>query len=576
MSAGAQPGDAVVLTAVTCGARQAGDAVILRPCGLWSVVRPRRPRETGVRWEFARRLLRPIQSGWNQPRPVRPVVSIAWGANAEKADRAYRTFWVQWRQNTARDHAAALPWDRFRTRPSKAVQAPWVQWRPDTAHDRTSELPWGRFETRIDHGAQIPWGILRGKDKQVVFPMAWGTLTVRDSVREALWKTGTPHDDGKRLPWGPSGRRASRTLIVTWHPEPPGGEDGIPCPGAWVVVQVRRVYRVHNDAVVVRLPDREILPVTDLTISTDADSWCWALSATLFGPGAQALIEPVTAGDPVILEAAVNAHVWQFVIDAATHSKRFGQDSVSVRGRSRSALLAAPWVVPESGSQPDPYTANQLGEQVLDLTGWGLQWDLVDWLVPGGLLSYNGTPIERLAQLVKPVDGCLYTDPAASLITAYPRYPTASWTWEQETADLAIPAAALLAWQREPDNRPIRNGVYVSGTQAGVLANIKITGTAGDLQADMVADPLISDDQGTAARARGLSVLSATGPGAALAAECLLMPPGGGGPGLVRPGMLVCLADQKGRARRVNVSARWSSGLSVTQSIVLERREVEP
>lgn len=572
----AQPGNAIVLRTVTCGAQQAGNVVILRPCGLWSLARPSRPRETGLRWQFARKLLRPVQSGWNQPRPVRPIVRIEWGANAERKDRAYRTFWVQWRQNQAHDHGIRLPWDSSQRRAESAVAVPWIQWRPDTAHDRVTELPWGRFDLRINQEIEIPWAVLRGKDKQVNFPMAWGTLIARDLARVMPWQTGGAHDAGKRLPWGPSGRRPSRRIVVTWHPPPPEGEGEFPCPGAIVVVQVKRVYRVHNAAAVVRLPDRTPLHATDLTLSADADSWCWSINATLAGSGAAALVEPVTAGEPVQIEVGINSFIWQFILDAAVHSRRFAKDTVSIRGRSRSALLSAPWAETVSGSVSSAYTANQLGEQALDLTGWSLDWDLVDWLVPGNLLSYNGTPIDRLAQIVKPVDGCLYTDPSANLITAYPRYPTASWTWDNELADLSIPLDALLAWQREPDMRPLYNGMYVSGTQAGVLANVKITGTAGDLLADMVADHLISDDQGIAARARGLAVLSAGGPGAWLSADCLLMPPGGGGPGLIKPGMLICLGDKKGRARRVNISARWSGSLMVLQSIVLERREIEP
>ena len=47
-----------------------------------------------------------------------------------------------------------------------------------------------------------------------------------------------------------------------------------------------------NSASLVRWPDLVPLPVTSMTVETDFDSWCWALTATLAGPDAWALVQP--------------------------------------------------------------------------------------------------------------------------------------------------------------------------------------------------------------------------------------------------------------------------------------------
>jgi hypothetical protein len=184
--------------------------------------------------------------------------------------------------------------------------------------------------------------------------------------------------------------------------------------------------------------------------------------------------------------------------------------------------------------------------------------------------------IERLGQLVKAVDGCLYTDPAQSVIYAYPRYPTPAWHWDEEAADLSIPAAALIDLGREPDQRPLYNGVWVGGTVAGVLAQAFISGTAGDLLAPQVLDPLIADSEGIAARARAIAALSASGPGTNLALTTIL-PPAPAAPGIIRPGLLVNVDGTPARARRVSIKASRSGGLdsplTVRQSVTLERRE---
>jgi hypothetical protein len=59
-----------------------------------------------------------------------------------------------------------------------------------------------------------------------------------------------------------------------------------------------------------------------------------------------------------------------------------------------------------------------------------------------------------------------------------------------------------------------------------------------------------------------------------LTAELLLTPEGGSGPGLLRPGLLAEIAGVRGMVRNVKVSAGWSNGLAVRQTVGIERREV--
>ena len=348
-----------------------------------------------------------------------------------------------------------------------------------------------------------------------------------------------------------------------------------PCPAiARREIPIQRTYRVLNTAYMVRLPERTPLPVTELSVETDCDSWCWSLSATLLGPDFWALVQPDPL--PKEVEVSINGHVWRLMLDYPSVARTFAQTQGRVGGLSRSAWLTAPYTAATAGVESNPRTANQLAEQALENLGWTLVWDMPDWLVPANLYGWNGTPIDQLVSLVKPVDGCLYSDPALAIITAYPRYPTASWLWDGETADVAIPEDALLSWDSQPDIRPTINGCYVSGTVAGVNAWVKIAGTDGALQpTEPVVDALLCDEDGVAATARGLAVLSAAGAGSTISVECLLTESGGAAPGLLRPGQFVEVAGQKARVRSVKIRARWQDGLQVRQSLSLERREVE-
>lgn len=394
------------------------------------------------------------------------------------------------------------------------------------------------------------------------------------------WQDGDLPDNTRRI--GPP--------LPPVHPPPWGTALHLcaPLPGArlsigarcpefpWIIVPDKRFYRVFNAISVVRLPDRTPLPVTSLAIRTDADSWCWSLSANLSGSDAWSLIAPqAPAFLPREIEATVNGHVFGFLIDTPNLARQFGKTGLTITGRSRSAWLAAPFLAPTSGVVANPRTAQQIGEEALDNTGWTLDWGLPEWLVPGGLLAYSGTPMDRLIQITAPVDGCLLTDPSEQIIRAYLRYPSPSWDWDSLVPDVGIPESALISWQQQPDNRELYNGVYVSGTTYGALAHCVVTGSAGDLQAPMVADPLLCDVTGVAATARAISILSQSGTGYSIAAACLLTPFGGPGPGLLLPGQLVSLGGIKGRVRSVEIAATWSDKLTVRQTLAIERREVE-
>lgn len=95
--------------------------------------------------------------------------------------------------------------------------------------------------------------------------------------------------------------------------------------------------------------------------------------------------------------------------------------------------------------------AQQIAEEILDGTGWALNWQLPAdpaWLIPAGGYLATGTPLERLLALIAPLKGSLYSDPAGYQCTAYPRYPVLPWQWETAAVDVALPEAALLSWNQ--------------------------------------------------------------------------------------------------------------------------------
>ena len=330
-----------------------------------------------------------------------------------------------------------------------------------------------------------------------------------------------------------------------------------------------------NSAALVRWPDLTPLPVTAMTIETDFDSWCWSLTATLAGPDAWALVQP----NPLACEvqATINGQVWRFLLDVPSTRRRFNSDRVTLKGRSRSAWLHDPYTPSRNFSETQAREMQQLGEAALENTGWTLDWQGANWVVPAGRYQSWNTPIGALIRLANATDDGLYSHPYLEVISLIRRWPVASWLVDGETASLAIPEAAILSMTQSPVYTQPLNGVYVSGISHGVLALVKIVGTDGALQpAEPITDELLCDEAGVAARQRGLNAISDSGAGWEMDAETLFNPTATPAFPLVPPGQIVSIAGLKGISRSCRITAQRSDGaLSVRQSVGLERREVE-
>ncbi len=82
--------------------------------------------------------------------------------------------------------------------------------------------------------------------------------------------------------------------------------------------------------------------MSDCSLSLDADSWAWQLSATVIGKAALYIIKPGTAG-VVDLHIEINYYHWIFIAESYTENKAFGRQVYTITSRSRLAYLAAPF-----------------------------------------------------------------------------------------------------------------------------------------------------------------------------------------------------------------------------------------
>ena len=136
-----------------------------------------------------------------------------------------------------------------------------------------------------------------------------------------------------------------------------------------------------------------------------------------------------------------------------------------------------------------------------------------------------------------------------------PRYPAVPWAWDTVTPDFVLPVDAVARESVRWVEKPGYNRVFVSGEAVGVLGQVTRTGTAGDILAPMVVDPLITE--AAAARQRGIAVLSDTGRQIAVSLRLPVLAE----TGIIEPGSFVAYQDghidRLGLVRSTRIEASW-------------------
>ena len=331
-----------------------------------------------------------------------------------------------------------------------------------------------------------------------------------------------------------------------------------------VIIPVRGVYIVTNKAEFYRVSDGRQIPATDISVVGDYDSWAWQFSAAV------PRIADAEAVDGDEVAIIINGHESRHLVDGWSDNLSWGQQSATITGRSLSAELSASLALTRSYTEPNQRLLSQLAQQELP-TGWALDWQAADWLIPAGVWTYsNLAPIDAIAQLAEAAGAFILPDMATRKLTVLSKYPVAPWSLTATDVDISIPGAIMVTRGRQPTRGQNADGVWISSGAGQLQALIRRQGTAGaNLLAD-VSNPLITDVTG--ARALGISLLS---DGVSRSMDTIDLPISSD-TGLIIPGQVIETPDGIGYARSLRQSARMSGrALVVRQTIEVERPRLE-
>lgn len=498
-----------------------------------------------VRWQQAQRLDALVRQVMQQARPLASPPTLQ---RFEDAARLRAV--VAQRMQQARPLATAPTLQRFEdaTRLRNIVHSAFEQARPVQAAVLarfTHAVPLSHVvASRYEEARKPPPGISSPPKPPVVDPCYLPTLPAH-LVFDELADSSLP---------------AHLVFLCERH-----GPD--PAPGETIVVPVRRVYVVINEARLRRVDGDIQIPTFTMSMSLDTDSWAWGFSADV-PRGVLPNLQPSNFGDPVELEAWVNGVPYRFLAEQLSTSRTFGKESLRISGRGLTATLDAPYAPTLNFGNTAARTAQQLMGDVLTVNGvpfgWTVDWQLTDWLVPGNVWTHQGAYVGALKSIVQAAGGYLQPHESDKVVKALLRYPTAPWEWGA-AADFELPADVTtqegIVWQENPRY----NRVFVSGVSAGVLGQITRAGTDGASIAPMVTDALIT--HADAARQRGVRELAAGGRQAMVSLQLPVLET----TGVIPPGKMVRYVDgsttRVGITRSVQVDVRMPE---IFQSIEVE------
>lgn len=481
---------------------------------------PWRPRDGDVRvatdivWRDGVLLRAAAAVAWRGPvDQVGTSAGIVWGQPEQIHTAGLALAWTDSQPRVRRD--AALPWAMPAPVRGAPLRLPWGETGPSVRHAIDIAF---RYSTQQRKGAGLAWGEMQQLARDIDLPWA-----LRASLRRA-WRL--PWGEGQGLPWvvTPPGEPPPEPL-------PPGRISGrfvganLGCPvwtgpashipanlgvlACYNVRPRRPTVVIVNDISVVRLPERTPINVGDGDIGMDVGSWAKTFSMNPLTADDFALLKAGTDG-PREIEITINGHVFTFIVEDRGVDKRFVQHRFVVSGRSRTALLSAPYATPRTKVEGNIRTAAQLVDDELADTGFTADYATVDWNVPAGAWSYaETTAIDAIVRIAEASGAVVQSDPEDKVLRIVPRYPASPWDWTVTSPDVTVLDDLAVTVNTRESHKPMYNKVFVSSEQLGVMGFFRRTGSGGGIYAPQAVHPLISN--AVVHAERGRNVLSDRG-----------------------------------------------------------------
>ncbi|NWF33177.1 hypothetical protein HH110_08970 [Stenotrophomonas sp. SAM-B] len=550
--------------------------------------------DAGLRWGRTRATRGSVRVGWGASALLSAHAAPGWGS-AAAVERQAVLGWgltpllkssstLHWQVAAGvRPAGMLLPWTSLPTAQTQLgihwysslpglLAASRFSWSSGRASHLSVDIAWSASPDARHASWAAPWRALRQGRRAATLP--WG------AAKPLPWivRPPKPGPDPDPEPVFPPGNLVALSLGCALISTPGLAPLNLGATACYLVRPQQRTYVVINSISVVRIPDRTPIEVEGVSILSSVDAWGISFDVDLADSAQLALLKPTAAG-PRQVEVTLNGYVWTAIIETYRKQREWNRVGVSLTGRSRTALLAAPYAPARvKATTEDRSVAQLVGEELAD-TGFTADYGTVDWVVPAGAWFYDGTPaMDAIARLAGASGAVVQSDPATQQLHVRARYPASPWDWRSTQPDHVLQEDIITSESLQVRSAPLYDAVIVTGELAGkgVTCKVRRQGEAGQLFAPQASDPLINTS--AAGAERGRNILSDRGEQAAIE---LVIPLFGaplvpGQIGRVQPLDLVEVVGDAGTwhglCTAVRTEARADSkALVIEQTITLER-----
>lgn len=255
------------------------------------------------------------------------------------------------------------------------------------------------------------------------------------------------------------------------------------------------------------------LPLNLLSANAKADmsGYCWLCEIALPPDNFNALKMQQNSGSETVIELHINDDVFVFMAENVSDNRQFAQRSYTISGRSLTAKLGADYATNRAGVIMQDLYASQIAQQQLADTGFTLDWNAVDWLIPSNTYTLTDkTPIAVIQDLAEACGAFVYSHPAERKLFVLPRWRVSAWNVATASPALTVPSNVILQISGSASVQTQCNGVMIIGTSTNAKgANVRRSGTDGLPEASAKSHAVYTDY--TVCEAAAIAALSDTG-----------------------------------------------------------------
>ncbi|RLV61010.1 hypothetical protein D5018_03990 [Parashewanella curva] len=460
-----------------------------------------------------------VEFNWNSAKSIKQQVASAW----HKGELLNNSIDSIWSLIALTHNQIKVVWIRGNIEYSQTK----VDWVKGQVLEKTLQSDWVVNSEYLEHTDQVNW-ILGNKLNQIIVSR-YNSFEYRTNDHDINWgphasrwicstKYRPPVDGKVKLEFKEPFATSPSPIQLRFTPSPnycyfddggglidsnpvlPPIDFKLP-----IEPQIRRSYLMQPTLECVRVSDNKVIVLSGVSLSHARGQYAWSIRADF-----SSQLDAKNAENQ-LLKLTINGYEFFAFCEQCSVSRSFNQTRHSATGRSRVAELALPHQRPISYNNTVDRSFAGAVSDILQNSGWSADVSAInDFTIPAGALSLSQvSPIEAVNQMAGQLGCMLECDDEKRTIKVLPKFPTTPWNFNDATVDVSLHESVITNHSETEQINKLCNACWVRGEQFGVSAKVKRTGSAGDVPAADINQPLIVHN--SAAQLAGTHAIAETG-----------------------------------------------------------------